>query len=124
MALQKVEESKKARLKAKADANNAKEKLMKIEEEAKENMEALAKQRESLEEQARASVLAKREEASSTIKGLIGSTPQITNAKGAIDNLKGDVGTEANKLMKGYSNLIKTNASNKTDGFAKIFNPK
>lgn len=121
MALQKVEESKKARLKARADAINANEKLMKIEEEAKEKMEALAKQKAELEKQARASVLAERDKASSTIKGLIGSTPQITNAKGAIGNLKGDVGKEASKLMNGYMGLIKPNASNKTDGFTNIF---
>ena len=97
---------------------------MKIEAEAKATKEALAKQKAELEAQARASVLAERDKASSTIKGLIGSTPQITNAKGAIGNLKGDVGKEASKLMNGYSNLIKTKASNKTDGFTDIFNPK
>jgi len=87
MALQKVEESKKAR----ADALDAKAKLMKIEDDAKATKEALAKQKAELEAQARASVLAERDKASSTIKGLIGSTPQITNAKGAIGNLGKDV---------------------------------
>jgi len=93
MALKKVEESKNARLKARADANNAKEKLMKIEEDAKEKMEALAKQKAELEEQARASVLAERDKASSTIKGLIGKAPQITNAKNSFGNL-GNVGNQ------------------------------
>ena len=64
---------------------------MKIEEDAKEKMEALAKQKAELEEQARASVLAERDKASSTLKGLIGSTPQITKAKGAFSNLGKDV---------------------------------
>ena len=93
MALLKVKEGKEARAKATADALGAKEKLMKIDEEAKANMEALAKQKAELEEQARASVLAKREEASSTIKGLIGSTPQITNAKNSFGNLGKDLGS-------------------------------
>jgi len=91
-ALQKIKEGNEARTKATADALDAKAKLMKIEAEAKSTKDALSKQKENLEKQARASVLAKREEASSTLKGLIGSTPQITKAKNSFDNLGKDLG--------------------------------
>ena len=97
-----MEESKKARLKATADAHAAKEKLMKIEEDAKEKMEALAKQREYTEKQARASVNAKREaiadatergiKGSTNFTALLGKSQHITNAKGAFSNLGNDLG--------------------------------
>jgi hypothetical protein len=119
MALQKVEESKKARLKARADAINAKEKLMKIEDDAKEKMEALAKQKAELEEQARASVLAERDKASSTIKGLIGSTPQITEAKGAFGNLGKDLGN-VGKQFGLLKPKIPTNPLQLTPQFATV----
>jgi hypothetical protein len=90
-ALQKIKEGNEARTKATADALDAKAKLMNIEAEAKSTKDALAKQKAELEEQARASVLAERDKASSTLKGLIGSTPQITKAKGAFSNLGKDV---------------------------------
>jgi hypothetical protein len=104
MALLKVKEGKEARAKATADALGAKEKLMKIDEEAKANMEALAKQKAELEKQARASVLNSREAiAEATEKGIKGSTnftallgkaPQITEAKNSFDNLGKDLGKQ------------------------------
>jgi hypothetical protein len=130
-ALQKVKEAQEARMKATANVLDAKANVMKMEEEAKEKMEALAKQKAELEAKARTPVLNSREAiANATQRGIKGSTnftalldnsQQITKAQGAIDNLKGDVGKEANNLMKGYSNFIKTTASNKTDGFTNIF---
>jgi hypothetical protein len=110
VALQNVEESKKARLKARADAINAKEKLMKIEDDAKEKMEALAKQKAELEEQARVSVLNSREaiakatetgiKGSTNFTALLGKSPQITNAKGAIGDLGKDLGVKQLGLLK------------------------
>jgi len=102
MALQKVEERKKAGLKARADAINAKEKLMKIEEDAKEKMEALAKQTAELEAKARVPVLNSREaianatetgiKGSTNFTALLGKSPQITEAKNSFGNLGKDLG--------------------------------
>jgi hypothetical protein len=128
MALQKVEESKKARAKATADALGAKEKLMKIDEEAKANMEALAKQKAELEKQARASVLNSREAiAEATEKGIKGSTnftallgkaPQITEAKNTFGNLGKDLGNVGKQF--GLKPKIPPNPLQLTQQFATV----
>jgi hypothetical protein len=111
-AVKRIEEGKKVRAKAAESTLKAKEKLMKIDEEAKATKAALATQKAEIEAKARALVLEKKDafekattgfQGSTNFTALLGKSPNINALR---QNMK-DVGLS--KVNKAYNKNNKVN---------------